>query len=74
MQITVYRMETKTVTVTETIDYDTTTKTDSSMEIGDSRIETEGVDGERLVTYKITYVNGEEQSREELSSAVTKEL
>lgn len=73
MQITVYRMETKTVTVTETIDYDTTTKTDSSMEIGDSRIETEGVDGERLVTYKITYVNGEEQSREELSSAVTKE-
>lgn len=73
MQITVYRTETKTVTVTETIDHDTTTKTDSSMEIGDSRVETEGVDGERLVTYKVTYVNGEEQSREELSSAVTKE-
>lgn len=73
MQITVYRTETKTITVTESIDFETKTKTDPDMEIGETRIETKGVAGERLVTYKVTYVNGEEQAREELSSAVTKQ-
>lgn len=71
--INVFRTEVKTVTVTETIEHDTQTKTDSSLEIGETRTETQGVDGERLVTYKITYVNGEENAREELSSAVTKQ-
>lgn len=73
MTITVYRVETKTVTVSETIDHDTVTKTDSDMEIGESRTETKGVDGEKSVTYEVTYVNGEEQSKNELSSTVTKE-
>lgn len=73
MQITVYRTETKTVTVNEAIEFETQTKTDSGLEIGESRIETKGVDGEKLVTYKVTYVNGEELSREEVSSAVTKQ-
>lgn len=73
MQITVYRTETKMVTETETIKFDTKTKNDSSLEIGESKIATKGVNGEKLVTYKVTYVNGKEQSREEVSSAVTKQ-
>ena len=73
MQITVYRVETKIVTETETIKHDTKTKTDSSMEIGKSRTETKGSDGEKTVTYEVKYVNGEEQSRNEISSVVTKE-
>lgn len=72
MQITVMRVTTETKTVTETIKHSTKTKTDSSMEIGESRIETKGEDGSRIVTYKITYVNGEERSRKELSSSTTK--
>lgn len=73
MQITVYRTETKVVTETETIKFDTETKNDSSLEIGESKIATKGVNGEKLVTYEVTYVNGREQSREEVSSAVTKQ-
>lgn len=71
--ITVFRTEIKTVTVTETIGHDTQTKTDSDLEIGETRTETQGVDGEKVVTYKITYVNGEESAREELASTVTRQ-
>lgn len=73
MKITVCRTETKIVTKTETIKFDTETKTDSSLEIGETRIGTKGVNGEKIVTYKVTYVNGKEQSKEEVSSAVTKQ-
>lgn len=73
MAITVFRTEVKTVTITEAVKYKTQTKTDSSLEIGQTRIKTHGVNGERIVTYKITYVNGKETARQELSSAVTKQ-
>ena len=49
------------------------TEVEDGMEIGESRTETKGVDGEKSVTYEVTYVNGEEQSKNELSSTVTKE-
>lgn len=72
MIITVYRVEVKTVTETEVIAYGTHTSTDDSMELGDYRIEVQGQNGEKEVTYEITYVNGEEVSRKELSSKTVK--
>ena len=72
MIITVYRVEVKTVTETEAVAYATHTSTDDTMELGDYRIEVQGQNGEKEVTYEITYVNGEEVSRKELSSKVTK--
>lgn len=73
MTITVCRVEIKTVTETETISYDTETISDSDLEVGETRTETTGVDGEKSVTYEVTYVNGEAQSKTEVSSTVTKE-
>lgn len=72
MIITVCRVEVKTVTETEAVAYATHTSTDDTMELGDYRIEVQGQNGEKEVTYEITYVNGEEVSRKELSSKVTK--
>lgn len=66
MMITVYRVEVKTVTETEVIAYSTHTSTDDSMELGDYRIEVQGQNGEKEVTYEVTYVNGEEVNRKEL--------
>ena len=73
MTITVCRVEIKTVTETETISYDTETISDSDLEAGETRTGTSGVDGEKSVTYEVTYVNGEAQSKTEVSSTVTKE-
>lgn len=73
MEISVFRVETKTVTQNEIIKHETTEKEDSSIDRGSSEIETEGADGEKVVTYEIIYVNGEEKSKNELSSKVIKE-
>lgn len=72
MVIEVFRVETKTVTVNEDISYSTTKKEDSSLDRGTSKVETEGQNGEKTVTYEITYINGEESSRNELSSKTIK--
>ncbi len=73
MVITVFRVEIKTVTENEVIKFKTVTESDNSMALGDSSIKVQGVNGEKSVTYEITYVNGEEISRKELTSKVTKQ-
>lgn len=73
MVITVFRVEIKTLTENEVIKFKTVTESDNSMALGDSSIKVQGVNGEKSVTYEITYVNGEEISRKELTSKVTKQ-
>lgn len=73
MQVTVYRVEYKEVTETETIKYKTVTKEDSSMDLGDTKTVTSGVNGKAEVTYKVKYVNGKEDSKTELNRVTTKE-
>jgi len=73
MVITVFRVEIKTVTENEAIPFKTVTESDNNMALGESSIKVQGVNGEKAVTYEITYVNGEEVSRKELASKVTKQ-
>lgn len=73
MEITVYRVTVKTETRKETIKFSTETKQNSDMDTGTSEIEVAGQNGEKQVEYKVTYINGRETSKEELSSTVTKE-
>lgn len=73
MVINVFRVETKTVDINEEIAYETTRKEDSSLKRGSSRVEVSGKKGEKVTTYQITYVNGKEQTRNELSSKVIAE-
>ena len=53
--------------------FETVEKDDSSMYIGESKVETEGVDGVQRVTEKIKYVNGEAQPAIITGSEVVKE-
>lgn len=73
MEIVIRRVEIKEETVTETIEYDTETEKSSSLASGKTEVKQEGVDGEKDVVYKITYVDGEEEGREIISETVTKE-
>ena len=73
MQITVKRVTFDTLTETETIEYETTYEDDSSLTKGKEEVSTEGENGEKEVTYKVTYVDGVEESKEAISENVTKE-
>lgn len=73
MEVTVYRVEYKEVTETEEIEYSTTKKKDSSLTKGVTKVATEGVNGEEEITYKVKYINGEEDSRTEISRETVKE-
>lgn len=66
MSVTVYRVEYKDVTVKEEIEFNTIEQYDDSMYWGKEEVVTEGVKGEDQVSYKIKYVNGEEDSKTEL--------
>ena len=73
MQVTVYRVEYKTVTVKEKIAFETVNKTDSSIELGTISVESQGAQGEEEVNYTIKYVNGSEEEKTELSRKTVKE-
>lgn len=63
----------KQETKIEEIEYDTINQDDPNLEIGKVLIQTEGESGEKRITYKIIYHDGEENSREIISEEVIKE-
>ena len=71
--ITVTIVEKTEVTEEETVEFETTTKNDSSLEKGKTKTDTEGVNGTANVTYEIVTENGEEVEKTEISREVTKE-
>ena len=71
--ITVTIVEKSEVTEEETIEYETTSKNDSSLEKGKTKTETEGANGTASVTYEVVSENGEEVDRTEINREVTKE-
>ena len=65
MKIVIKRVKIKEETKEEKIEFKTVTKDDSSLDEGTTKVVTEGVEGK--VTYKVTYVDGVESSRSEIS-------
>lgn len=72
MKVTVYRVEYKTVTETEEVNFKTTTVKKSSMNEGTQKVVTQGVNGEDQVSYEVKYVNGKEESRTETERTTVK--
>ena len=62
----------KTETKAEVVPFESTEKQDNTLAKGQTRVTTEGVDGERTITYEVTYVEGKETTRREVKSEVTK--
>ncbi|MEM8924869.1 MAG: G5 domain-containing protein [Actinomycetota bacterium] len=73
MTITVTRIRTATEVRTEAVAHGTVEQDDPDRSEGSRAVVTEGVDGERDVTYALTYVNDQVTSQEVVSSSVTKE-
>ena len=72
-QVVVKRVEIKDVTVNEPILFETEVRYSNSMLVGTSRVTTAGVNGEKKVTYRITYVDGKEESRSVISETILAE-
>lgn len=73
MEITLQRVTYKEVTANEKIDYDTVKKETSSLYSGETKVETDGVKGEKQVTKREMYVDGKLTETKVLSSKVIKE-
>lgn len=64
---------TRTLTVTSYIDYSTMEVETAALNLGKRRLLSKGVMGEKTAEVLVTYINGVEEMREQLSSVVTKE-
>lgn len=71
--IIIKRVEKKELTEKEAVDFETVTTYSNSMTQGTSKVTKQGVNGEKDVTYEVTYVDGKEESREMISETITKE-
>lgn len=67
LEVVIQRVTSKQETVEEDVDFNTIEKDDPSMEEGKSKVETEGSKGRDKVTYEITYIDGVESERKEIS-------
>lgn len=67
MEIVINRVKVREETVEEAVPFETVNKDDVSMDEGTKKVVTEGVAGKDKVTYEVTYVDGKEASRKELS-------
>lgn len=73
MTVTITRVAEVEIKEAEAIDYKTVKKYDNTLEKGNTHTEQKGANGEKVVTYKVKRVDGEEVSREILNSEVTKD-
>lgn len=71
--ISITRIRVETETRTEPIAHETVERNNAELTVGKRKVATAGVDGEKEVTYSVTYTNGEVTDEEAVSSTVTKE-
>lgn len=64
---------TKTETEDTTIAYQSQTQSDASLDKGTTVTVIKGVDGIKTITYKVTFTDGKETGREQVSEEITKE-
>jgi hypothetical protein len=65
------KVETKQLAVTQQIPFQSVNQNDNTLPKGVSRIAAKGANGAKLITYKVTYIEGLETAREKLSEVVT---
>ena len=66
-------IQTKRETETVSIPFETEYRNDSTLEKGSTRVVQEGKNGTRTIVYEVTYKDGTEASRIEVSNTVTSE-
>lgn len=71
-ELTIKRVTYKNVNVTEVVPFETKKESSKDVELGESKLKTKGVDGEKLVTKKVKYIDGAKDSEKVVSEKVTK--
>ena len=71
-ELTKHRVTYKKVTVNKAVPLESKTSNSEDVELGESKLKTKGVDGEKLVTKKIKYIDGKKDSEKVVSEKVTK--
>lgn len=72
MNVRLWREGVQTVTVEEDVEFSTKTIQDADQPVGYRKVQTEGKNGRRMVTYEITTKDGVEVKREEINSTSIK--
>lgn len=72
-KITIKRVKYETETETQSVDYETVRKNSNEVELGETKVQTEGKKGEALVTKKCKYIDGKKVSSETVDTKITKE-
>jgi uncharacterized protein YabE (DUF348 family) len=72
MTLQVFRVTIKEKSVTRAIPFETVEVKDPTAYEGEKTVVTQGRAGEKVTTYRLTYVDGKKASRKELSSEVTR--
>ncbi|MDE6760047.1 MAG: ubiquitin-like domain-containing protein [Lachnospiraceae bacterium] len=72
-KVVVKRVEIREIVETEPIAFETNITYSGSMLADTSQIIKEGIDGEKRVTYQVTYVDGKEESRKAVKEEIIKE-
>jgi hypothetical protein len=66
-----HKIETKQLQVKSTINCNTTNKDDATLAKGTTKVTQDCKNGERTIAYSVTYKDGTEQSRKEISNVIT---
>lgn len=70
MRLQVFRVQIKDVTETVPVPHEVVETKDPQAFTGDKKVTTEGVDGEKTITYRVTLTDGVETAREEVATTV----
>lgn len=73
MNVVVERVSVKEVVENEKVPFETEVEYSNSMYSDETVVKTPGVDGEKEVTYQVTYVDGKEDNRKAIAENVVKE-
>jgi uncharacterized protein YabE (DUF348 family) len=72
MRLQVFRVTTQDVVVTTAIPHKTVQTQDPNALVGTQKVTQPGVDGQQATTFRVTYTDGVESGREQVSTAVAK--
>ena len=71
-KISIKRVTYKNINVTEEIPFESKKENSEEVELGETKLKTEGVNGEKLVTKKVKYIDGVKDSEKVVAEKVTK--
>ncbi len=72
LKVRIDRVTYKTTHTTQYVDYKTVEKKTDKLYTGETRVQKEGVKGEKLITSKLTYVNGKLKNTDVIAKKTTK--